>query len=49
MTLQLLSLTPQDAGGLTDSDHRAAYIAAPRAADGHDFDPLVTLVRLIAR
>ena len=32
-----------------DSAHRAAYIAALRAADQHDFDPLVTLVRSIAR
>lgn len=32
-----------------DSAHRAAYIAALRAADQHEFDPLVTLVRSIAR
>jgi fido (protein-threonine AMPylation protein) len=32
-----------------DSAHRAAYIAALRAADQHDFDRLVTLVRSIAR
>jgi hypothetical protein len=32
-----------------DSAHRSAYIAALRAADQHDFDPLVTLVKSIAR
>ncbi len=32
-----------------ESDHRTAYIAALRAADQYDFDPLVTLVKSIAR
>ena len=32
-----------------DSAHRAAYIAALRAADQHDFAPLVALVRSITR
>ena len=32
-----------------ESQHRTAYIAALRAADQHDFDPLVALVRSIAR
>lgn len=32
-----------------DSTHRAAYIAALRAGDQHDFAPLVTLVKSIAR
>ena len=32
-----------------ESEHRTAYIAALRAADQHDFDPLVALVRSIAR
>lgn len=33
----------------SDSTHRAAYIAALRAADQHDFVPLVAFVKSIAR
>lgn len=38
-------------GGTLDADsaHRAAYIAALRAADQHDFVPLVAFVKSIAR
>jgi len=37
-------------GTLTaESDHRVKYIAALRAADGHDYGPLIALVKEIAR
>jgi hypothetical protein len=32
-----------------DSAHRTAYIAALRAADQHNFDPLVGFIKSIAR
>jgi len=39
------------AGGtlVADSDHRANYIAALRAADGYKFQPLIRFVRELAR
>lgn len=39
-----------DGGALTvNSDHRARYIAALRAADAYEFEPLIDFVRKIAR
>ena len=32
-----------------ESAHRSAYITALRAADQHDFEPLVALVRSLAK
>lgn len=34
---------------VADSDHRAKYIAALRAADGHEFGPLISFIFSIAR
>lgn len=34
---------------VADSEHRATYIAALRAADGHEFGPLISFVATIAR
>jgi Fic-DOC domain mobile mystery protein B len=34
---------------VADSDHRARYIAALRAADGYDFGPMIDFIGLLAR
>jgi len=47
---QDIFLNWSDSGTLiAESDHRARYIAALRAADGHDFERLIEFVRNIAQ
>jgi hypothetical protein len=47
---QNIILNWSDGGTLTaESNHRAKYIEALRAADGYDFDPLIKFVRNIAQ